>query len=136
MSNLNKVMLIGRLGSDPESRTIQSGSTVCNFSIATSEKWKDKSGDRQEKTEWHNIVAWGLQASFTQEYLRKGSLVYVEGSLQTKDWVDSSDVKHYKTEVKAFSVQSLVRQEQQQGQQSGGGDTGNQSGYEDDDVGF
>ena len=112
MSNLNKVMIIGRLGRDPESRTITSGSTVCNFSLATSERWKDKSGEKQEKTEWHNIVAWGAQATFSQEYLRKGALVYVEGSLQTSTW-EKDGVKHYKTEIKAFSVQSLEKVEKQ-----------------------
>ncbi len=102
--NLNKAMLIGRLGRDPETRYTNSGSAVANFSIATTDTWKDKQGQKQERTEWHNIVAWGRLADFAQNYLKKGKLIYVEGRLQTRDWMDSQNVKHYKTEVVANTI--------------------------------
>lgn len=102
--NLNKAMLIGRLGRDPEIRYTKSGDAVANFSIATTENWKDKQGNRQERTEWHNIVCWGRLADFAQNYLKKGKLIYIEGRLQTSDWTDSQNVKHYKTEVVANTV--------------------------------
>lgn len=115
MSNLNKVHLIGRLGRDPELRYTKTGQAVCNFSIATSENWKDKQGNKQESTEWHNIVAWAGQAEFAGNYLRKGRLVYIEGRLQTRDWVDNANVKHYRTEVVANNVQGLDRADASQG---------------------
>ena len=121
MSNLNKVMLIGRLGKDPEVRHTQSGQKVANFSLATSDNWKDKQGNKQERTEWHNIVAWGFQAEFAEKYLQKGRLVYVEGRLQTSDWTDKDNVKHYKTEIVANTVQGLDRPAE------GGGQGGGQS---------
>ena len=108
--NLNKVMLIGRLGRDPEIRYTNSGSAVANFSIATTETWKDKQGERQERTEWHNIVAWGALASFAQNYLAKGKLVYVEGRLQTRDWTDNQNVKRYKTECVANTIRFMEKQ--------------------------
>ena len=121
MSNLNKAMLIGRLGQDPETRVTKSGSSVTSFTLATNDYWKDKQGNRQEKTDWHNIVAWGHLSDFASNYLRKGRLVYVEGRLQTRDWVDQQNVKHYKTEIVASSIQSLDRQQDaQQGQAQGG----------------
>jgi single-strand DNA-binding protein len=101
MSSINKVTLIGSLGKDPEIRTMQSGDRVANLSIATTEKWRDKnSGEKKEKTEWHSVVVFndGL-ASICERYLKKGSKVYVEGSLQTRSWEDSSGEKKYKTEV-------------------------------------
>ena len=110
MSNLNKAMLIGRLGQDPELRYTKSGSAVTSFSMATNDYWKDKQGNKQEKTDWHNIVAWGGLAEFVSNYLRKGKLVYVEGRLQTRDWVDQQNLKHYKTEIVASTVQTLERQ--------------------------
>ena len=107
--NLNKALLIGRLGRDPEIRYTNSGSAVANFSIATSESWKDKSGNKQEHTEWHNIVAWGALASFSENYLSKGKLVYVEGKLQTSDWTDKNNVKHYKTEINAVILRFMEK---------------------------
>lgn len=130
MSNLNKAMLIGRLGQDPDSRVTKSGSQVVTFSVATNDYWKDKQGNRQEKTDWHNIVAWAQLADFSANYLRKGKLVYVEGRLQTQNWVDSQNVKHYKTEIVANTIRLLERQSED-GAQSGGDRQGQgQGGYQ------
>ena len=107
--NLNKVMLIGRLGKDPEVRYTNSGSAVANFSIATSENWKDKSGQKQERTEWHNLVVWGKLADFAQNYLKKGKLIYVEGRLQTRDWTDQQNVRHFKTEIVAHTINFMEK---------------------------
>ncbi|MBI4082444.1 MAG: single-stranded DNA-binding protein [Candidatus Lambdaproteobacteria bacterium] len=106
---LNKAMLIGNLGRDPEIRYTKSGEAVANFTLATSDVWRDKAGAKQEKTEWHNIVAFGKLADLVQTYLKKGRRVYVEGRLQTRDWVDNQNVKHYRTEVVANNVQFLDR---------------------------
>lgn len=132
MSNLNKAMLIGRLGQDPENRVTKSGSQVVSFTMATNNYWKDKQGNRQEQTDWHNIVVWGWLAEFSANYLRKGKLVYVEGRLQTRDWVDQQNVKHFKTEIVATTIQLLERQQgdgQQGDGQQGGGDRQGQGGY-------
>lgn len=108
MSGVNKVILIGRLGRDPEVRYTPSGDAVANFSIATSEDWTDKdSGEKKERTEWHNIVAWRRLGEICGEYLKKGSQVYIEGRLQTRSWTDKEDVKRYRTEIIANSVQFL-----------------------------
>jgi len=104
MTSLNKVILIGNLGRDPEVRQTPSGRPVANFSIATNERWKDKQGNRQERTEWHYIVAWGPKAEFVQNYLKKGRRILVEGKLQTRDWTDKENVKHYRTEVIADNI--------------------------------
>jgi single-strand DNA-binding protein len=97
--DLNKVILIGRLGQDPELKYTQSGIAVAKFSVATSMSWKDQDGNSQEKTEWHNIVVWRKLAEICAEYLKKGSKIYVEGSLSTSTWEDENKKKHYKTEV-------------------------------------
>ncbi|MBP02764.1 MAG: single-stranded DNA-binding protein [Rhodospirillaceae bacterium] len=98
--SVNKVILIGNLGKDPEVRTTQTGSKVANISIATSENWKDKStGERREKTEWHKVVIFGSLADIAERYLRKGSKVYVSGQLQTRKWQDQSGQDKYTTEV-------------------------------------
>lgn len=108
MSGVNKVIIVGRLGQDPEIRYMPSGDAVCNISVATSEKWKDKeSGERQEKTEWHRIVFFKRLAEVAGEYLRKGSQIYVEGSLQTRKWQDKSGEDRYTTEIKAQTMQML-----------------------------
>ena len=113
MAGLNKVMLIGRLGKDPELKFIQSGAAVCQFPLATSEKWNDKStGQQKEKTEWHNIVAWGKQAETLEKYLSKGSQVYIEGSLQTRNY-DKDGQTHYTTEIKVYGFQFLDGKEKQ-----------------------
>ena len=99
MANLNKVMMIGRLGQDPEIRYTQSGNAVANFSIATNEYWTDKQGEKKERTDWHNVVAWSKQADLVQSYLKKGSQVYIECKVQNSDWEDQEGKKHYKTEI-------------------------------------
>ena len=100
MAGMNKAILIGNLGKDPEIRYTPSGTAVANFSIATSESWTDKeSGDKRERTEWHRIVAWGKLAEICGEYLHKGKQVYVEGRIQTRDWEDNDGVKRYTTEI-------------------------------------
>ena len=104
---INKVMLIGNLGRDPETRYAQSGSAVTRFSIATSESWRDKaSGEMQERTEWHNVVCFARLAEIAGEYLRKGSKVYIEGSLRTSSW-EADGQKKYRTEVNARELQML-----------------------------
>lgn len=105
-ASLNKVLLIGRLGRDPEVRETPGGQTVANFSVATDETWKGKDGEKHEKTEWHRIVVWGRQAEIAGEYLRKGTLVYIEGSLETRKW-EKDGVDRYSTEVKCFRFQML-----------------------------
>ncbi len=104
MSSLNKVMLIGRLGKDPEVRYTPDGAPVANFSLATSEFWTDKSGTRQEKTEWHNIVAWSKLADFSKRYLAKGRQVYIEGRLRTREWDDKDGNKRRTTEIVASQM--------------------------------
>jgi single-strand DNA-binding protein len=105
---INKVILIGNLGKDPEVRFTPGGQAVANFNIATSESWNDKtSGQKVEKTEWHRIVVWGKLAELCGEYLKKGRQCYVEGRLQTREWTDKEGVKKYTTEVVANTVQFL-----------------------------
>lgn len=105
--SVNKVILVGNLGKDPEVRFTNTGSAVANFSIATSEVWNDRDGKRQERTEWHNIVVWGKQAEHCGQYLAKGRQVYVEGSIRTRSYDDKSGNKRYVTEVVAQRVQFL-----------------------------
>jgi single-strand DNA-binding protein len=107
MASVNKVILIGNLGKDPEIRTTPQGTTLARFSLATTTAWKDASGAKQERTEWHDIVAWEKLAQICGEYLQKGKQVYVEGSLQTRSWEDQNGQKRYKTEVKANNVVML-----------------------------
>lgn len=108
MAGINKVILIGRLGKDPEVRYTPSGVAVANFSIATSEEWKDKdTGEKQERTEWHKIVAWRRLGEICGEYLHKGREVYIEGKLQTRPWEDRDGNKRYTTEVVANVMQML-----------------------------
>ena len=106
MANLNKVQLIGRLGQDPECRETATG-MVANFSIATNEYWNDKSGVKQESTEWHNLVLWNKQAELARDYLRAGSQIYAEGRLQTSSWETQEGEKRYKTEVVVRAIQFL-----------------------------
>ena len=103
---LNRVQLIGYLGAAPEIRSLSEGKYVANFNLATSETWKDKSGERQEKTEWHPIVIYGKLAEVAGEYLKKGSLVYLEGKMQTRSW-EKDGATHYKTEVIADNMKML-----------------------------
>lgn len=97
--SLNKAMIIGNLTRDPELKQIASGQSVCSFGVATSRNWKDASGNKQEQTEFHNIVAWGKLAEICGQYLVKGKKVYVEGRLQTRDWEGQDGVKRYRTEI-------------------------------------
>ena len=105
--SVNKVILVGNLGKDPEVRYTQTGSAVANFSIATSEQWNDRDGKKQERTEWHNIVVWGKQAEHCGQYLSKGRQVYVEGSIRTRSYDDKSGNKRYITEIVAQRIQFL-----------------------------
>jgi len=108
MRGVNKIILIGNLGRDPEVRYTPSGVAVANFSIATSEEWKDKgSGEKQERTEWHRIVAWRRLAEICGDYLKKGSQVYIEGKLQTRKWQDRDGNDRWTTEVYVISMQML-----------------------------
>ena len=105
--SINKVMLIGNLGSDPELRVTPSGVQVANFSLATTESWTDKSGERQERAEWHRIVLWRRLAEVAGQYLKKGSKIYIEGKLQTRSWEDQNGQKRYTTEVVSNSMEML-----------------------------
>ncbi len=116
MSSLNKAMIIGRLGQDPDVRYTQSNTAVANMSIATSERYKDKSGEWKETTEWHRVVAWGRTAEICQEYLKKGSLVYVEGPIQTRQWEDKEGQTRYTTEIKALQMTMLDSKKDSAGQ--------------------
>lgn len=108
MRGVNKVILVGTLGANPESRTFPNGGSVCQFSIATSEKWQNKqSGEWIEQTEWHRIVANNRLGEIAQQYLKKGSKVYIEGSLRTRKWNDQNGQERYSTEVRADHLQML-----------------------------
>jgi len=106
MSSVNKAIILGRLGKDPETRYTQGGDAVTNMRIATSERWTDKSGEKQEKTEWHSVVLFKRVAEIASEYLKKGSLVYIEGRLQTREW-EKDGVKRYSTEIVGDKLQLL-----------------------------
>lgn len=117
MASVNKVILIGNLGADPETRYLPSGDAVTNIRIATTENWKDKSGDKQEHTEWHRISFFGRQAEIAGEYLKKGSPVYIEGRIRTRKWQDKEGQDKYSTEIVADRMQLL-------GSRGGGGGEG------------
>ena len=106
-NSVNKVILVGRLGKDPELKYTQGGTPVSKFSLATDETWKDQSGEKQQRTEWHNVVAWRKLAEICGQYLNKGKLVYIEGKLQTRSWDDKEGHKRYSTEVVADSMVML-----------------------------
>ena len=121
---INKVILVGNLGNDPDVRYTQSGAAVANVSIATSESWKDKTtGEQQDRTEWHRVVFFGRLAEIVSEYLKKGSQIYVEGRLQTRKWQDKEGIDRYTTEIVANEMQMLG------GRGGGGGGGGNQDNY-------
>ena len=120
MASVNKAIIVGHLGRDPEVRYRDSGDAVANLSIATSETWKDKSGEKQEKTEWHRVVFFGKTAEVAEKYLSKGSLVFVEGRIQTRKWTDKDGVEKYSTEIVGDRMQML-------GGKGGGEPTVNQS---------
>lgn len=117
MSSVNKVILVGRLGQNPEIRQFQNGGQVANLSIATSERWTDKNtGEQKEQTEWHRVSLYNRLAEIAGQYLSKGSLVYIEGSLHTKKYTDNDSIERYSTEIKAVSMQMLGGGQQSQGQ--------------------
>ena len=122
MASVNKVILIGNLGRDPETRYTTGGDAIANLNIATTEQWKDKSGEKQEKTEWHRVVLFGRQAEIAGEYLKKGRSVYVEGRLKTRKWQDKEGVEKYTTEIVAEEMKMLGGREG-----LGGGDEGGAS---------
>lgn len=118
MSSVNKVILIGNLGKDPELKFLPSGQPVANFPIATSEKWKDKStGETKEQTEWHNIIMFGKLAEIAGQYLKKGSSVFIEGRLQTRKWQDKTGQDRYTTEIIANEMKMLGSRGDQSGSQ-------------------
>jgi single-strand DNA-binding protein len=117
MASVNKVILLGNLGRDPETRYTTGGDAVTNLNIATSEQWKDKNGEKQERTEWHRVVLFGRQAEVAGEYLKKGRSVYIEGRLQTRKYTDKDGVEKYSTEIVGDRMQLIGG-----GRESGGGD--------------
>ena len=131
-SGVNKVILIGNLGRDPEVRYTPGGQAVANFTVATNESWTDKQGQKQERTEWHRIVVWGKPAELCGEYLSKGRQVYVEGRLQTREWTNKEGAKQYTTEVVANPVGGVVFLG---GGDRGGRGAGRSSGGPQDDFG-
>ncbi|WP_374339575.1 single-stranded DNA-binding protein [Methyloversatilis sp.] len=125
MASVNKVIIVGNLGRDPETRYAPNGDAICNITVATTDTWKDKqTGEKKEQTEWHRIVFFGRQAEVAGQYLRKGSAVYVEGSLRTRKWQDKEGQDRYTTEIRADQMQMLGSR-----QGSGGGDSQGGGGY-------
>ena len=120
MAGVNKAILVGNLGRDPELRHTQNGQAVVNFTLATSENWTDKNGERVERTEWHRIVVWGKTGETCAQYLSKGRTVYVEGRIQTREWEDKDGNKRYTTEINAQTVNFIGPRPS--GSESGGGD--------------
>lgn len=141
MASLNMVQLIGRLGKDPEIRFSQSGQTIANMSLATDESYTDRNGNKVERAEWHRLVAFGRQAELAQQYLCKGSQIYVQGALQTRKWQDQQGNDKYTTEVKLQRLQFLDRkgdngQQNGNGQGQNGQTQGSETSYDMDDVPF
>jgi single-strand DNA-binding protein len=130
MASVNKVIIVGNLGRDPEMRTFPSGDRVANVTIATTDRWKDKtSGEMKEATEWHRVVFNGRLAEIAGEYLRKGSAVYVEGSLRTRKWTDKDGIEKFTTEIRADQMQMLGSR-QGMGAPAGGGGSDDDGGYD------
>jgi single-strand DNA-binding protein len=142
MASLNKVMLIGNLGKDPEVRYTASGTAVAGFSLATSERFKGKNGEWEDRTEWHNITLWGRLAEIAGEYLAKGKTVYIEGRLQTRKWQDKDGRDRYTTEVVGEKMQMLSGKGEGGGRPGGRQESQEPAGYEepvfnpDDDIPF
>jgi single-strand DNA-binding protein len=138
---VNKVILVGNLGRDPELRSTPSGQQVASFSLATNRRWRDRDGNRQEQTEWHNIVCWGRQAEVAGQYLTKGKQIYVEGRLQTRSWEDrQSGEKRYRTEIVCDNFQMLGQRSDADSSSGGYGQDHSASqadtGPDDDDIPF
>jgi len=125
--SVNKAILIGRLGKDPDVRYTPDGAMVTNFSLATDERWKDKSGEKVQKTEWHNVVSFGKMAEICGNYLEKGALVYIEGRIRTRSW-EKDGIKRYTTEIVATDMKMLTPK--------GGHDQNQSGGSPEDDVPF
>ena len=145
MSSLNRAMIIGRLGNDPDMRYLPSGEAVANLSIATSETWKDKDGNKKESTEWHRVSFFGKIAEVCGQYLKKGGLVYVEGKIQTRKWQDKEGLDRYTTEIRGERMQMLSGRAEGAGNNSepkeppkSGNSGGGQGGFNDfeDDIPF
>ena len=137
MAGVNKVILVGNLGADPEARSLNNGGEVVNMRVATSESWKDKEGQRQERTEWHNVVIFNENLGrVAKSYLKKGSKVYLEGQIQTRKWTDQSGNDRYTTEIVLQRFRGeLVLLDSREGGSSGYGGGGSSSSYGDDDFG-
>ena len=118
--SVNKVILVGNLGADPELRHTQSGTAVCDIRLATNKKWKDKSGELKEKTEWHRVVLWDKRGEVAAKWLKKGQQVYIEGEMQTRDWEDKDGNKRYTTEVVATDMQFIGSKGDGDGDKGGG----------------
>jgi single-strand DNA-binding protein len=123
MASVNKVILIGNVGADPESRTMPSGDAITNLRLATTDNWKDKNSEKQERTEWHRISFFGKLAEIAAEYLKKGSQIYVEGRLQTRKWQDKDGQDRYTTEIVADRMQMLGSRGTSSSARSGGNET-------------
>ena len=140
MASVNKVLLIGNLGRDAEVRYTTGGTAVANFTMATTDRWNDPAtGEKKERTEWHRIVVWGKQAEIAGEYLRKGRQVYVEGSLQTREWTDRDGNKKYTTEIRAQRFQMLGKRDDAPAsseRQEAPAVTEPDAGYNEDDIPF
>ncbi|GAG70798.1 unnamed protein product [marine sediment metagenome] len=140
MAGVNKVILVGNLGIDPEVRHTKREQAVASFSLATSEKWTNKDGGKEEKTEWHRIVAWGKLGEICGEYLSKGKQVYIEGRLQTREWEDKEGNKRQTTEIVANNMTMLGQVGGEHSSSSNSASSGSQTGggdeFEDDDIPF
>ena len=138
---VNRVILVGRLGRDPEMRSTASGTPVANFSIATNERWNNQKGEQQERTEWHKIVVWSRLAEICKQYLTKGQLVYIEGRIQTREWDDRDGNKRRPTEIVASAMRMLTPRGGEAGQPAGMSEGPSDSsdmdaGLTDDDIPF
>lgn len=139
MASVNKVIIIGNLGRDPEIRYNAEGGAITNVSIATTDQWKDKaSGEKQERTEWHRVVFFGRLAEIAGEYLRKGSSAYIEGALRTRKWTDKEGVEKYTTEIVAERLQMLGKPKEREGKPEGQGGAKGGGSFDDmdDDIPF
>ena len=136
MASLNKVMIIGNLGKDPEVRYTTSGAAVASFSVATTEKFKNKSGEWEEKTEWHNVTLWSRLAEIAGEYLSKGKTVYIEGRLQTRKWQDKDGKDRYTTEIVGEKMQMLSAKGDGGGKSGGGRSGGEPTAAYDEPVSY
>ena len=134
--SVNKVVLVGHLGGDPESRFTPSGAAVANFTLATNESWRDASGEIQDKTEWHRCVMWGKSAELAGDLLKKGQLIYTEGKLQTRKWEDNNGVQKYTTEVVCELFTMLGRKMDNTGSQSQSANQEDKAEEIDDDLPF